>query len=61
VMNWFGKYESMPEKKRTADVAKKIKSPVKPAGLGKTVSKKFGLKSKLKGRPETESGKNDGA
>jgi hypothetical protein len=61
VLNWFGKYEHLPEKRWTADVAKSLDVKVKPAGLGKTISKKFGLKSKLKGRPETESGKNGGS
>jgi hypothetical protein len=56
VLNWVAKgYESMPEKEWASEVEKQIKMPVNAAGLGKTISKKFGLKSKLKGRPETES------
>ena len=59
VLNWFSRgYEKMTEKEWTAEVARQTNIPVSPAGLGKTISKKFGLKSKLKGRPETESGKN---
>lgn len=59
VLNWVSKdYQAMKEEEWTADVAEKIRAPVKPSGLGKTISQKFGLKSKLKGRPETESGKN---
>lgn len=59
VLNWFNRgYENMPEKEWTAEVARQTNLPVNPGGLGKTISNKFGLKSKLKGRPETGSGKN---
>ena len=59
VLSWFSRgYEKMTEKEWAAEVARQTNIPVSPAGLGKTISKKFGLKSKLKGRPETGSGKN---
>ncbi len=58
VLNWVSKdYQSMKEAEWTAQVAEQIKAPGNAGGLGKTISTKFGLKSKLKGRPETESGK----
>jgi hypothetical protein len=53
VLNWMAKgYDSMREEDWTADVSKQIKRPVNKAGLKRTISKKFGLKSKLKGRTE---------
>jgi hypothetical protein len=58
VLNWIANgYEAMPEEEWTAEVANHINLRVSPAGLAKTISKKFGLKSKLKGRPVAKSGK----
>ena len=59
VLNWIARdYQTMREKDWTAEISKRINAPVKSAGLGETISKKFGLKSKLKGRPEMETDKN---